>query len=117
MAPFRLIAALLLAAAAATATAQDAERGSTPPGQSRDGSAPSDGALKAGPLLPGETGGVPDGAKAQARCEELTGSLREECLKQAREAAPGGSGATTGRPGGEIQPSPPLTTPPQNPTR
>ena len=117
MTPFRLVAALLFATAAVTATAQDAGRGSTPPGQSRDGSAPSDGALKAGPLLPGESGGVPDGAKAQARCEELTGTLREECLKQAREAAPGGSGATTGRQGGEIQPSPPVTAPPQNPPR
>jgi hypothetical protein len=113
---FRLVVALLLAAAGAAA-AQDAERGSTPPGQSRDGSAPSDGALKAGPLLPGESGGVPDGAKAQARCEELSGTLREECLQRAREAAPAGSGATTGRPGGEIRPAPPVTTPPQNPPR
>lgn len=70
--------------------AQDGERGSVPPGQSRDGAAPSDGALKGGSLLPGETAGVPDKKESQRRCEELTGSLREDCLKQERAAAGGG---------------------------
>ena len=77
--------------------AQTGERGSVPPGQSRDGAAPSDGALKGGSILPGETSGMPDTkadrAKAQIRCEELSGTLREDCLKQEREAAAGGSKA------------------------
>jgi hypothetical protein len=112
MTSFRLWVAALALALPGAAMAQAQDRGSVPPGQSRDGGAPSDGALKGGAILPGESGGMPDGAKTQARCEELSGSLREECLKQARN---GGAGATTERPTGETQPSPPLTTPPQNP--
>jgi hypothetical protein len=77
--------------------AQSGERGSVPPGQSRDGAAPSDGALKGGSILPGESSGVPetsaDRAKAQMRCEQLSGTLREDCLKQEGDAAAGGSKA------------------------
>ena len=74
---------------------QSGERGSTPPGQSRDGAAPSDGALKGGSILPGETAGIPDNtekAKMERRCDELSGSLREDCLKQQRDAATGETG-------------------------
>jgi len=86
---FRLfVAALALAGAA---FGQDGERGSVPPGQSRDGAAPSAGAIKGGTILPGETAGIPDKTKMEKRCEELSGSLREDCLKQEREA---GSGET-----------------------
>ena len=73
------------------ALAQDGTRGSVPPGESRDGAKPSDGALKGGTILPGETSGIPDRAKMEKRCDELSGTLREDCLKQEREAA---SGAT-----------------------
>jgi hypothetical protein len=86
---------------------QAGERGSLPPGTSQDGSRPADGAIKGGAILPGETAGVP----AKTKCEELTGTLREDCLKQARDA---GTGSTDSRVR-ETPPSPPVTTPPQNP--
>ncbi len=77
-----------------TALGQNTEpRGSIPPGTSQDGSRPGDGAIKGGSILPGESGGVPDSAKARARCEELEGSLREDCLKAERDAAAGGGTA------------------------
>jgi hypothetical protein len=70
-------------------------RGSTPPGTARDGSRPSDGAIKGGSILPGESAGVPDSklpsGQARERCKELTGSLREECLRHERDAAIGGT--------------------------
>ena len=71
---------------------QSGERGSVPPGQSRDGAAPSDGALKGGSILPGETAGMPDPAKMEKlekRCDELTGTLRDDCLRQQGDAAIG----------------------------
>lgn len=74
---------------ASTAWAQSDERGSAPVGQSRDGAGPAHGALKGGTILPGETSGTPDGkdgAKMKLRCDELSGTLREDCLKQEREA-------------------------------
>ena len=86
---------------------QAGERGSLPPGTSQDGSRPADGAIKGGAILPGETAGVP----GKQKCEQLTGSLREDCLKQEREA---GTGSTDSRVR-ETPPSPPVTTPPQNP--
>lgn len=93
MTTFRLVAAMLAMALASAAFAQSGERGSIPLGESKDGAAPSDGAIKGGSILPGESGGVPDRAKAQSRCDELTGSLREDCLKQERAAGAGGSKA------------------------
>src|SRR5688500_16905227 len=77
--------------AAGHALAQNGERASTPPGQSQDGAAPSHGAIKGGTILPGETGGTPDRAKNEARCDELLGTLREECLERQRETAAGGT--------------------------
>jgi hypothetical protein len=87
---------------------QTGERGSTPPGMSQDGSGPADGAIKGGAIVPGEQSGVP----GKAKCEQLDGSLREDCLKQERESGTGG----TAEPGMRGTPtSPPVTTPPQNP--
>jgi len=86
---FRLFLAILALSLPGALCAQTGERGSTPPGQSRDGAAPSDGAIKGGTILPGESSGVPDKTVAQKRCEELSGTLREDCLKQEREAASG----------------------------
>jgi len=85
----RYLLITLLFAIASTVCAQSEERGSAPVGQSRDGAAPADGALKGGTILPGESSGMPDGkdsAKMKLRCDELTGTLREDCLKQEREA-------------------------------
>ena len=109
----------MLAMAFATATlGQSGQRGSTPPGQSQDGSKPSDGAIQGGTILPGETSGTPD-AKAQsrpteraARCLELQGTLREECLAQETRAGTGGTASPDLR---DTQPSAPVTAPPQNP--
>ena len=90
----------------AAQNAGDGTRGSTPPGMSQDGARPAEGALRGGTLAPGESGGTPDGAPAKsapgsaaagssskrlARCYELEGSLREQCL--ADEASKTGSGA------------------------
>ena len=84
-----LVAALSLFACAAYA--QNGERASTPPGMSQDGAKPADGALKGGSILPGEQSGVPDERKMRSRCEELSGTLREDCLKQQRDAGTGGT--------------------------
>jgi len=84
MTAFRLFVAGLALALSGAALGQTGERGSIPPGQSKDGAAPSDGAIKGGSILPGETAGIPE-----KRCEELSGSLREDCLKQERKAASG----------------------------
>ena len=75
-------------------TGAEGDRGSTPPGSARDGSAPSDGAIKGGAILPGEASGIPDGSpgatppadRAMSRCYELSGTLREQCLREARNA-------------------------------
>src|SRR5262245_44233921 len=75
----------LALALAGAAVAQTGERGSMPPGQSQDGAAPAEGAIKGGAILPGESAGSPDGAeraKVEKRCDQLSGTLREECLKQ-----------------------------------
>lgn len=114
----RVLLTILAVAFAGMAFAQSEQRGSVPPGQSRDGAAPSDGAIQGGTILPGETSGVPDGkpqtppSERVARCEELQGTLRQECLAQENRAGTGGTKDPQMR---ETQPSPPLTTPPQNP--
>lgn len=120
---FRLFAATALIAFSAAASAQAPERGNTPPGMSRDGSGPGDGAINGGSIAPGERGGVPSGRDTNAgreealkRCNDLEGVLREQCLKNADGA---GSGATsvpankapTG--GSDIEPR--VAPPPQNP--
>ena len=92
------LALLTFNAALATAqTAGDAARGNTPPGTSQDGAKPADGAIKGGSILPGEKAGVPSKddtamAERRERCKELSGSLREECLKKENDAA--GAGGT-----------------------
>ena len=88
---FRLFAVAL--ALSGAAIGQNDERGSIPPGQSRDGAAPSDGAIKGGAILPGETAGMPE-----KRCEELTGTLREDCLKQQERDAGTGPSRKPGNP-------------------
>ena len=106
---FRIVLIATFWALAGPVLPQTGERASTPPGASQDGSRPSDGAIKGGSILPGERSGVP----GKAKCAELSGSLREDCLKQEREAGVGGT--TTEPSSRETPPSPPVTTPPQNP--
>ena len=92
----RTIVLLALSIGSAIAAAQgagDATRGSTPPGASQDGARPAEGAIRGGTLAPGETGGTPEkapdgdaaaggtaGTSRLARCYQLEGSLREQCL-------------------------------------
>ena len=79
---------------------------------SRDGSRPADGAIKGGSILPGESAGVPSD-KAQNRCNDLNGTLREQCLAQERGVSSGG----TRLPDADIAKPPPTreAPPPQNP--
>ena len=121
---FRLLATTALLAFAGMASAQtpDTGRGNTPPGMSRDGSGPGDGAITGGSIAPGERGGVPsrDAAssreEALKRCRELQGQLREQCQRDAESA---GSGATsvpaTKAPMGGSDIEPRVSPPPQNP--
>ena len=115
------IAALGLCGFASAQTGGSAgERGSTPPGSARDGSRPSDGAIKGGAILPGESAGVPDGSpgaapsadRALSRCYELSGTLREQCLRDARNA---GAGATRPSEAPPTVRDPAHAPPPQNP--
>ena len=117
---FRLVAATALAVLASAAAAQSPEtRGNTPPGMSRDGSAPGDGAINGGSIAPGERGGMPSGRdstmgreEALKRCLDLEGVLREQCQRNAESA---GSGGTTppSPAGGDIERR--TAPPPQNP--
>jgi len=93
----RLVLATLLLALTGIATGQttDEPRGSVPPGSAVDGSRPSDGAIKGGSIVPGETGGLPNSGRAgdaserAKRCNELGGSLREDCLKKEQDSSSG----------------------------
>ena len=79
---------LLALAVSTAALAQTGEqRGSTPPGTAQDGSRPADGAIKGGTIAPGESAGMP--TRKPERCYELSGTLREDCLKREREAGAG----------------------------
>ena len=96
----------------------DGERANTPPGMSRDGGGPSDGALKGGTILPGESGGMPNQApattpeQALSRCYELSGTLRDQCLREARSAGAGGTRPNEATP---TVRDPVHAPPPQNP--
>ena len=99
----RIILPIVLAFSASVAIAQttgDAQRGNTPPGMSQDGARPADGAIQGGTaILPGEKGGLPNKEEAkQQRCHELTGSLREECLKKERDGSAGAGGTMPSTP-------------------
>jgi hypothetical protein len=93
-------------------------RGSAGPGASRGGSAPSDGAITGGSILPGERAGVPGADKpgqaenAIKRCNELSGTLRDECLLKEQSS----TGSTTSPDSGGARTREPRDAPPpQNP--
>jgi hypothetical protein len=78
----------------------------------RDGSAPADGAIKGGSME--KSGPAVDATKplseadsAVARCHDLSGSLRDDCLRQ-EQSRNAGAGATRA-------PEPATAPPPQNP--
>lgn len=103
----RLLTAGALIAFVTVAPAQGTGevRGSTPLGTAADGSRPSDGAITGGSIQPGESSGVPrdrpgvPAAERIKRCEELSGTLRDECLRKERNSGAGGTQAP-----GEILP-------------
>ena len=92
--PCRLAATLVLLCMALPGFAQMStdNPSSTPTGKgtAADGSRPADGAIKGGSIVPGETAGMP-ADRARSRCSDLTGSLREQCLAQERDAGAGGT--------------------------
>ena len=112
----RLAATLALLCVAATGLAQTTtdNPSSTPTGKgaAADGARPADGAIKGGSILPGESSGVPTD-RAASRCADLTGTLREQCLAQEKDAAGGGTALP------DLDAAKPPTTreapPPQNP--
>jgi len=105
MTALRTLVSLVMLAFAASALAQTA----------------SEGAIKGGSILPGESGGMPEGtAKAPSteglkRCYELSGTLREQCLLQEQGASTGGTSDTTEKPAGPTVRDPLTAPPPQNP--
>lgn len=87
----RLTLLLIALAAAAPASADTGERGSVPPGQSVDGSRPSEGAIVGGsPDLNGAASVTEPNAREVERCKQLQGSLREQCLRDLEGKAPMG---------------------------
>jgi len=109
-----VVACALSFAGAAPAQPTTANPATTPLGRGAgtDGGRPSDGAIKGGSILPGETAGMPD-ERAKNRCADLQGTLREQCLAQERGASTGG----TRVPDADIAKPPPTreAPPPQNP--
>jgi hypothetical protein len=70
----------------AASSADTGERASVPPGQSRDGAGPSEGAIVGGSTAPkAAPGAAPSaaqpGERASGRCKELKGTLRDQCLR------------------------------------
>lgn len=121
MKAFRISATLAALAFSGFCLAQDAGRGSTPPGTSQDGSSAAEGAIKGGSIAPGETSGVPDdkalttpSERALNRCMDLEGTLREQCFKDAAGASTGGTRPDSPSPG-PVERDPRSAPPPQNP--
>jgi hypothetical protein len=121
-----VLATLGLAGAAAAQTNDSA----TP--RAAEGARPSDGAItggsvtggsSGGSIVPGETGGVPAVGRSDStaerikRCNELTGTLREQCLLQEQSSSTGGVSIPGTAPGGPDLKAPPprVDPPPQNP--
>ena len=97
--PACILALSVFTAAALAQTTGESTRGSTPPGMSQDGAAPAAGAIKGGSIRPGEAGGLPNtggttpnSAERKARCEQLTGKLREDCLQREQSSGAGATG-------------------------
>jgi hypothetical protein len=111
----RLLAAMALASAMTISSAQtagDAERrGSIPPGTSRDESRPAEGAIRGGSIEP-DIGSSSTPQRDINRCRQLTGTLREQCLRDLG-ASSGGTQPPT--PPSPVQRDPVTEPPPQNP--
>ena len=111
---FRLAFAAALLTFAGAGVAQSQSENSVGRGGT-DGARPADGAIKGGStILPGEKSGVPTDSSTN-RCQDLSGTLREQCLAQERGASTGG----TRSPDVDVAKPPPQreAPPPQNPPR
>ena len=109
---FRHLAfATAIAAAAAASLAQD--RGSVPPGESRDESRPAEGAIKGG-SIERDVGTSPAPRRDIARCKQLTGDLREQCLRDLGASA-GGTAPPKPAPPSPARRDPLAEPPPQDP--
>jgi hypothetical protein len=118
----RMLMGLGIVACAGIAAAQTTGETSTP--RDADGSRPGDGAITGGSIAPGESGGVPGVGRSEGnarervmRCNELTGTLREQCRLQERSSSSGGTSLPGTAPGGADtkSPGPRIDPPPQNP--
>jgi len=87
------IVLLAFASIASAQTTGEPQRGNTPPGMSRDGAKPADGAIT---IMPGEQGGLPN--KDIQRCKDLTGVAREDCLKKEPDSSAGAGGTMPSTP-------------------
>jgi hypothetical protein len=94
------LAAILIAFAGAVgAQGSNDMRGTVPHGTAADGSRPADGAITGGSIRPGERSGVPTSKPSAGvsleerirRCEELIGTLRDDCLRKERNSGAGGT--------------------------
>jgi hypothetical protein len=111
-----IVLALLAFAGLALGQANEGGRGSIAPGEAKDSSKPSDGAITGGSILPGEKGGQPEATSPEERirrCNELSGTLRDQCLLKERDSSIGGSKPTDA--GGAKTTPPADAPPPQNP--
>ena len=78
----------LLSIPAAWAAEGDERRGSVPPGTSQDGSGPSAGAIKGGSIDRKDAADTDSKPQPEiARCRDLTGTLRDQCIADARKDA------------------------------
>lgn len=112
----QLLAATAFAGMAAVSFAQTAGetdgRGSIPPGTSQDESRPAEGAIKGGSIEPDiESSRTPQ--EDVNRCKQLTGVLREQCLRDLGAS----SGGTVPKPAppSPVRRDPVAEPPPQNP--
>ena len=112
-----LVAAMTFAGASAVSFAQNAGeaegRGSIPLGESRSESSPAEGAIKGG-SIESDIGTSRTPERDIARCNQLTGELREQCLRDLGASA-GGSAPSSPAPPSPVQRDPVTEPPPQNP--
>ncbi len=85
------------------------DRGNVPPGAAGDGSRAPEGAIKGGSMqrLPIE--------ERVERCDSLSGSLREQCLRDAMNPSAGASRTPSPSDSEAAKPRSPTAPPPQNP--
>jgi hypothetical protein len=77
--------ALALSAQSVIGAEGDERRGSVPPGTSRDGSRPNEGAIKGGSIdAKRGADSAPERSREIDHCRDLEGTLRRQCVADAR---------------------------------